>query len=110
MEELKVELVKGEMDYDLDDEKCHVIMGGDPSNPSWEQYLGQWKEEFQPYIKLIRDCIKEHPCYKGTAGKYANDYYFKFNDGHEFGFSWRAWGDLMQAIVDENEGYMAYYM
>ena len=35
---------------------------------------------------------------------------FVFSDKTALGFSWRAWGDLMSAIVGKNEGYMAYYM
>ncbi len=46
----------------------------------------------------------------GYTGQDAEQYTFKFSDGVVIGFTWRGWGDLMQAIVDKREGYIAYYM
>lgn len=91
-------------------EKYEPIMGGDDSNPTWDEYVGNWLPEFQPHINLIKDKIKELGWVGETAEHKANDTCFKFSDGECWGFSWRAWGDLMQAIVNKKEGYIKYYM
>ena len=88
----------------------HIFMGGDDTNPTWEEYLGQWKEELQPRFTAIRGAIEDAGLVGVTAGEWCNGHYFSFADGVTMGFSWRAWGDLMQAIVGKREGYMAYYM
>lgn len=109
---LSVEIIRG---YDVTEtndnikNKPHHFMGGDDSNPSWEAYLSDYNEEFRPHVLLIKKCIEDNGLV-GTTGQDADDMYFKFSDGHVWGFTWRAWGDLMQAIVDKREGYMAYYM
>ena len=92
-----------------DDDNYIPIIGGDSSNPSWQEYLDDYKDEFKPHILLLREAIKENGMV-GYTGQDADNLYFKFSDGIVFGFSWRGWGDLMQAIVDKQEGYMAYYM
>lgn len=102
---LSVEIIEGHPE----EIEPNIFLGGDSNNPSWEEYLGDFKEEYKPHVLLIRDVIKEN-CLLGYTGQDAQDYYFKFSDGEFWGFSWRAWGDLMQAIVDKREGYMAYYM
>lgn len=86
------------------------IMGGDSSNPSWKEYLSNYKNDFKPHIQLIKKGIKEMGWIGMTAENIANDWCFVFSDGTAIGFSWRAWGDLMQAIVNQREGYMKYYM
>jgi hypothetical protein len=86
------------------------IMGGDNRNPTWDEYLADYKEEFRPHILLIRQAITEMGWVGETGENKANDTYFNFSDGECFSFSWRAWGDLMQAIVNKQEGYMTYYM
>ena len=90
--------------------ECHIQLGGDSSNPTWDEYVNQWVEEWQPHCRLIRKAIKEG-CFIGETGEsFADDHYFKFSDGSSIAFTWRAWGDLMQAIANRREGYMAYYM
>lgn len=93
------------------EEKYDAISGGDNSNPTWEEYIEYYIPEFQPHIKLIREQIEKHG-YVGITGEKKQELgiSFKFSDGKHIGFSWRAWGDLMQAIVDKREGYMKYYM
>lgn len=109
-ETLKVELVEGSDNFDpRTNEKHHVIMGGDSSNPTWEDYLGGWREKFRKYITKMKEYIKENNLI-GKTGEWQDSLHFKFNDGTEIGFTWRAWGDLMQAIVGKREGYTAYYM
>lgn len=71
--------------------------------------MDSYKEEFKPYIIAIRECIER--C--GLIGKAANEIgeglHFVFEDGVRIAFTWRGWGDLLQAIVGKREGYMAYY-
>jgi hypothetical protein len=93
----------------VDGEDYSPMLGGDDSNPSWEEYLNDYKEEFKPHILLLKKSIEENDLV-GYTGQDADDLYFKFSDGNVMGFSWRGWGDLMQAIVNKNEGYMAYYI
>ena len=93
----------------IDDKSYRALWGGDSSNPSWEEYLNDWKEEYKPHVLLVRKSIEENGLI-GETGQFQDDLAFKFSDGEIWGFTWRAWGDLMQAIVDKREGYMAYYM
>lgn len=89
----------------------HIHVGGDLSNPSWDEYLAGFKDSARPYIEAIRECIIEHGLVGKKGGEMANDWFFQFDEEKTvFAFSWRAWGDLMQAIVNKREGYMAYYM
>lgn len=97
-------------DFDYDNEKCHTLMGGDTSNPTWNEYVDGFVEDFQPYIRGIKECVVNEGIIGAVGGDYANDWHFAFEDGTKVAFSWRAWGDMMQAIVDKQEGYMCYYM
>ena len=98
--------------FDHEKPRHFTELGGDSSNPTWKQYLLSYKNELQPYISAIKECIKRNE----MVGKYASEIYsttadlhFVFEDGTRFAYTWRAWGDLMQSIVDKREGYMRYY-
>lgn len=91
-------------------EDCMGIMGGNPDNPTWEEYLQDFNEKYHPHFELLKKAIYELEWVGETADSIANDYSFVFSDGIKLSFSWRAWGDLMQAIVGKREGYMTYYM
>lgn len=95
---------------DTDDENYFSIMGGMDSNPTWEEYLSQYMDEYKPHVNMIRKAIEELGWIGTTGEDVANYNAFCFSDGTVFGFSWRAWGDIMQAIVGKKEGYMKYYM
>lgn len=86
------------------------IMGGMQTSPLWEEYLSDYKDEYKPHLELIKKAIEELGWVGETAERKANQWFFVFSDGTALGFTWRAWGDLMSAIVGKNEGYMAYYM
>lgn len=86
------------------------IMGGDNSNPTWEEYMDQVADEYKPHFELIKKGIEQLGWIGKTGEDISNYYCFRFSDGNAWGFSWRAWGDLMQAIVNKKEGYMKYYM
>lgn len=88
----------------------NIMLGGDPTNPNWSEYLDNIKDEFRPHFLLIRDAIERLGWVGETAESHANSVWFTFSDGVSVGFTWRGWGDLMQAIVGKREGYMAYYM
>ena len=83
--------------------------GGDSTNPTWDEYLDCWKLEVQPHIIAIKDAIVKHGLVGVTADKICNEIWFEVGE-YAFSCTWRAWGDLMQAIVNKQEGYMAYYM
>lgn len=109
-EEITAEVVDwNNVDWDAD--KASIVMGGIDPPPSWDEYLADYKDEFKPHILAIRDAIEQG----GLLGICGDDQdaraiAFRTSDGYHWSFSWRAWGDLMQAIKDEREGYMAYYM
>lgn len=86
------------------------IMGGMDTSPNWEEYLSDYKDEYKPHLILVKKAIEDLGWVGETADSKANYTCFVFSDGASFGFSWRAWGDLMSAIVGKNEGYMYYYM
>lgn len=98
-----------DIDYDINNDNVIPVMGGDSSNPSWDEYLSGWFEDIQPKIKAIRQCIEDNDLVGVCANEICNDVYFKFEDGTIMTFTWRAWGDLMQAIINKREGYMTYY-
>lgn len=104
---LSLEIIKDHQLTDSDD--VTPMLGGDDSNPTWEEYLNDFKEEYRPHVLLIRKSIEENGL-MGYTGQEASEFNFKFSDGQFWSFSWRAWGDLMQSIINKNEGYMAYYM
>lgn len=85
------------------------IMGGMEISPNWEEYISHFKDEFTPHLNLIKKAIEDLGWVGLTADIFANDTYFVFSDGVCVGFSWRAWGDLMSAIVGKREGYIKYY-
>ena len=101
---LVAEIVCGESPED-----CHVLMGGDPLNPTWEDYLAGFKEEWQPRIQAIKETIIQENKFV-SAAYFCNDNYFKLSDGTSIAFTWRAWGDLLQAIENKQEGYLKWYM
>ena len=94
-----------------EDKGCFCQMGGDRDNPTWKEYLDSFRLKYRAYIRGIRKALEDGGMVGGLAGQWCNDTWFKSADG-KFGvtFTWRAWGDLMQAIVDKREGYMCYYM
>ena len=53
---LKAKLVFSGFDYD--NSKHIVEFGGDNSNPTWNDFLFSYKEELQPYVVAIRECIE----------------------------------------------------
>lgn len=85
------------------------ISGGDDRNLTWEEYLSEVMDEYKGHFIALKEYIEKSEYYKATGGSFCNDFYWEFSDGITASFSFRAWGDLMQAIVGKREGYMAYY-
>lgn len=85
------------------------LFGGDPDNPSWEEYLDGFKNEYRPHIQAIREAVIKSDIFGVSAMAACNATWFKLSDGTSISFSFRGWGDLMQAIKNNREGYMAYY-
>lgn len=93
------------------DEEAHIFIGGDSRNLSWEEYLDEFKEEFKPHARLLKEAL-EKAGHIGKTGETQQNLgiTFKFSDGQHWSYTWRGWGDMMQAVVNKREGYMAYYM
>jgi len=105
MSELTIQLLKHS------DEERQSFMGGDSSNPTWQEYVDGYKEEFHPHLELLKKCITDNGLLGETGeGMQRQGISFKFSDGQHLACSWRGWGDLMQSIVNKKEGYMRYYM
>lgn len=111
-EGLTVELIYGEVRVwflaGSDEDGWMSISGGDDSNPTWQEYIDALMPEYKLHFELIRQLIENYGWKGQCAQDTSNCHYFKFSDGHKVCFSWRAWGDLMQAIVGEREGYLTY--
>lgn len=89
-------------------ENYQPIFGGMDTSPTWEEYLEEYRDEYKPHFRLIKRAIEELGWVGETAESKANDTCFVFSDKIALGFTWRAWGDLMSAIVGKNEGYIKY--
>lgn len=83
-------------------------LGGDPSNPTWEEFVLGWKPEWRGHLEAIREAHQVEGM--DLYGEDMNEGYWKLSDGAVFSCSWRAWGDCRQAIENKREGYMRYYM
>ena len=101
MDKLAVEMVEGDGGA--------VVMGGMDPPPSWDEYLAQFSDKLQPHMVALREHIESSGLLGRTADTICNEHFFRFSDGAEVAFTWRAWGDLMQAVVDKREGYLEYY-
>jgi hypothetical protein len=104
---MKVEIKQGDPGVG---ENVTILFGGDPTRPNWEGYLDGFVDEFHPRLVAIRAVVESAGLVGRLASNFCNGHYFQFEDGRVVAFTWRAWGDLMQAIVGKNEGYMRYYM
>lgn len=93
------------------DKEAHIFIGGDNRNLSWEEYLDEFKEEFKPHVRLLKEALVKAG-HIGVTGEGQQNLgiTFKFSDGQHWSYTWRGWGDMMQAVVNKREGYMAYYM
>ena len=115
MEALKISNSQGlelSVTQDEDFSNASIISGGmDYAYPTFEEYLQDcFADKVHPHFGLIKQAIETLDWVGHTADMHANNTSFVFSDGVIIDFSWRAWGDLMSAIVGKAEGYMAYSM
>lgn len=99
-----------EEDEEADDENNLTMFGGDTSNPTWDEYLSMFKPEWPERFEAVRECVEREGLTDTCADEFCNDNQFRISDGSRVSFSWRGWGDLLQAIAGKREGYMRYYM
>lgn len=86
-----------------------LVSGGDLSKPIWSEYIESYPKTIQPYVLEIRKVI-EHNNWHSKTGEDMNMTLFEFLDGVTFVFTWRAWGDLIQALHYQREGFYKHYM
>jgi hypothetical protein len=98
------EVDRNTMQYEIE-----IISGGLGYNPTLNHYILRFTERLQPHLWVLAKYIRKSVFYKACAYQCCNDIYFEFSDGTKLAFSWRGWGDFMQAIVGEREGYMMHY-
>lgn len=87
----------------------HSLMGGDPDPKTWEEYKSQFNEDYQGHIQAARQAFEESGLIGCLAMEFCNNVDVEFSDNTSLTFSFRAWGDFMDAIIGKKEGYMAYY-
>lgn len=86
------------------------IMGGNPYPKDWEEFKNEWEEEYWPKLEAIKVEITNKGLIGSLAMEVCNDIIFTFSDDSKaMTFSFRAWGDLMDAIIGEKNGYISYY-
>ena len=107
MKELSVTLMTGDFEYPS--KNNNILCGGLSGNLSWNEYIDLFTEDTQKRLLLIKNFIIDNHLL-GMTGEWQNNKYFKFSDNIILSFTWRAWGDLMQAIINKREGYIKYYM
>ncbi len=94
---------------EIDDERHVRLWGGLDPPPNWVEYLADFEADYRPTIEAARRWLEAREGAIPMAGDWCNDNYLRFSDGTTLTFTWRAWGDFAQAVVDKREGYMAYY-
>jgi len=85
-------------------------MGGDKRNPTWGEYIEKWPDHEREEIEAIRSAVEASAFRRSTAANFCNGHFFELSNGHTVRFTWRAWGDLIQAMEGKREGYLAYYI
>ena len=82
--------------------------GFDPA-PDWDEFLAQYPNEYFPYLIKAKEWVKGQDPWIGGS-EFAACNYLYFSDGVSLMFSWRAWGDFLQAVAGRREGYLEYYL
>lgn len=111
MEYLKIKEKNLELTVTSESHDCaSVIYGGYEHGHTWDEYLANFRTSKRIHFNMIRKAIEELDWVGMTGEEMANDVEFVFSDGVIIAFTWRAWGDLMAAIVGKGENYLSYYM
>lgn len=86
-----------------------TLMGGDNTNPTWVEYIADKDTNLRKYLEVLKHFVETNDMV-GMCGDEQDDNVYLFSDDFALGFTWRAWGDFMQAVVNKQEGYMTYYI
>jgi len=86
-----------------------IVSGGLDDPPTWDGYLDFMPLDLGPYLSGIRKAIEDGGLVGTLACDFCNEHYWQADDGVRIVFTWRAWGDLMQAIIGKCQGYWSYY-
>jgi len=93
---------------ELPDAAFYPLGGFEPS-PNWAEYVLQYDEDLWPYLEAARQWALGLEAWPG-ASDFAGENYLAFSDGGSIVFSWRAFGDFLQAVAGRREGYLEYYL
>ncbi|MFQ5534600.1 MAG: hypothetical protein ACE5EM_07255 [Sphingomonadales bacterium] len=85
-----------------------VLSGGDPTNPTWAEYIAGSERSIAAYLEVARGWLENRAAGIPMAEEWCDDHYLVFSDGKKLAFTWRGWGDFAQAVVGKREGYKAY--
>lgn len=86
------------------------LWGGLQPPPTWSDYLDEFDEELRPYLVVAGAWLLEsHGDDPPLASQWCNDNALQFSDGFTLSFTWRGWGDFVQSVRNQQEGYMKFY-
>ena len=92
------------------DGQTHICLwGGLEPAPSWDKYVEIQGPTARPLLDSARAWLSSREGKIPNAFDWAADHYLEFSDGRTLSFTFRAWGDFAQAVVDQREGYLSYY-
>ncbi len=102
---------------EIDNHHLIALRGGLRSAPSWTEYKkifqnhtkSRFNKDSWPHLIAIKAKVIACGLLNKTASEVANHIMFLTSDGYLYRYTWRAWGDLIQAIHNKREGYMTYY-
>ena len=94
---------------EIDDETNFSLWGGFEPAPSWDEYVAEFGDSLAPQLEAARTWLMARGEPYPSASEWCNDHFLRFSDGITISFTWRAWGDFVQAVVGKREGYVTYY-
>ncbi len=90
-------------------DKAFYPLGGFDPPPDWDEYVAEYHENLRPYLETARQWLLAKDEWPG-ASDFAACEFLLFSDGIGMVFSWRAFGDFLQAVAGRREGYLEYYL
>jgi hypothetical protein len=98
-----------------DGEFQHIggMWGGIEPHHKWKDYIEMFSEEVIPYLEELRRVMVEGGLRTTGEHHQYHGWFPLFSDNTIIELSYRAWGDLMAAIWNEEgeaNGYMDFYM
>ena len=96
---------------DMPEDRYAGWLGGISPAPSRDEYLRTLGPDEREVFLAIERGVKRQGLIGMTGDTQdTSGGFWRLSDGRVASFSWRGWGDIMQAIVDKREGYIRYYM